>query len=114
MIYTDVVLIENTMTIWDLLYSLQGLLVIVVGLLQYSIIYYACFLAYVDCYLAKQFHWPKSFDRLTLATITTIFLLVTFKEMFNSITNTIRQLLGPNNDRKIIVDVLDDPSKTFY
>ena len=96
------------MTICDFLFTLQGLLVVFCSLLQYSILYYAAFLAFVDFRLVRNIEKLSSdYSRYTLLALTIIFTITTTHNMLKTICDTLRQMTATFGD-KMIVDVLTD------
>ena len=94
------------MTPWDLIWSLQGLLLLLGHLLQYSIFYFAAFLGFVDVNFAQQLDYD-SVGRQMLFWLTIFFVVVTSANLFRSVYKSAKEMCELVDD-KMITDVIND------
>ena len=94
------------MTVIDLLFSLQGLMVIIIYLFLYSFLFYMAFLALVDVHIASSAEFD--YTRIILYYLTLWFLFVTVCSMFASIYQRALELCKHVEDRTIVDVIMND------
>lgn len=79
---------------------------IITALLQYSIVFFAAYVAIIDVLLASDNNFMP-FQRKVLLGLTVVFILATITSVFRSIVSSARALVDNAGD-KHIADVLPD------
>lgn len=103
----EVILVEKSLTIVELLCSIRGLMAILLHLLQYSILYYLAMLAMIEILLSHNV--LDSISRSLLFALTIVFVVVSIFMMILSIINTLQELCE-QPEEKIILDVKFNPT----
>ena len=89
-----------------MLCSLQGFLVVISYLLQYSVFFFFAFIAFTDVHIAERINFAPSGRRLFFG-LSIAFVVVTVCNMCRSVYRS-AQDLSDRAENKLIIDVIND------